>query len=75
MTQLQFQPTPAGRKPTHRLYSVKGDGDAAIWTAVGAGWPNKDGKGFNLSCDAIPLQGRLVLRAIARRDDPETPLL
>jgi len=55
------------RKPTHRLYRVVGDGDQAIWTPIGAAWPNKDGKGFNLSCDAVPLQGRLVLRAIVER--------
>lgn len=58
---------PRARKPTHRLYRVVGDGDQAIWTPIGAAWPNKDGKGFNLSCDAVPLQGRLVLRAIVER--------
>ncbi len=58
-----------GRKPTHRLYRVLGEGEAAIWTPIGAAWPNKDGKGFNLSCDAVPLQGRLVLRLISLRDE------
>ncbi len=56
-----------GRKPTHRLYQVLGDGDAAIWKSIGAAWPNKDGKGFNVSCDAVPLQGRIVMRAIEPR--------
>ena len=56
-----------GRKPTHRLYRVLGDGEGAIWTPIGAAWPNKDGKGFNLSCDAVPLTGRLVLRIITAR--------
>jgi hypothetical protein len=56
-----------GRSPTHRLYRVQGDGEAAIWTPIGAAWPNKDGKGFNLSCDAVPLTGRLVLRSIEPR--------
>jgi len=58
---------PRTRKPRHRLYRVVRDGDQAIWTPIGAVWPNKDGKGFNLSCDAVPLQGRLVLRAIVER--------
>jgi len=61
------QPVLFGRKPTHRLYRVTGDGDRAIWTPIGAAWPNKDGKGFNLSCDAVPLTGRIVLRAIEPR--------
>lgn len=63
------QQLPLGRRPTHRLYRVLGDGDQAIWTPIGAAWPNKDGMGFNLSCDAIPLQGRLVLRAIIERNE------
>ncbi|HEY1928772.1 MAG TPA: hypothetical protein VGG92_14990 [Caulobacteraceae bacterium] len=59
------------RKPTHRLYRVQGEGSSAIWTPIGAAWPNKDGLGFSLQCDAIPLQGRLVLRAISEREDAE----
>jgi len=57
------------RKPTHRLYRVLGDGAAAIWTPIGAAWPNKDGKGFSISCDAVPLHGRIVMRAITERDE------
>jgi hypothetical protein len=60
-----------GRSPTHRLYRVHGDGEAAIWTPIGAARPNKDGKGFNLSCDAVPLTGRLVLRTITPRAEAE----
>jgi hypothetical protein len=62
-------PVQPSRSPTHRLYRVQGDGDAAIWTPIGAAWPNKDGKGFNLSCDAVPLAGRLVLRTITPRSE------
>lgn len=50
------------RKPTHRLFHVTGDGGNAFWTPIGAAWPNKDGKGFSLSCDAMPLTGRIVMR-------------
>ena len=55
------------RKPSHRLYRVLGDGPGSIWTPIGAAWPNKDGLGFNIICDAIPLQGRIVLRAVQER--------
>ena len=61
-------PSPSGSKPTHRLYRVNGDGDATIWTPIGAAWPNRDGKGFNLSYDAVPLSGRIVLRLITPRE-------
>jgi hypothetical protein len=69
MARLNLQPTLISRKPTHRLYRVLGDGKGAIWTPIGAAWPNKDGLGFSLQCDAIPLRGRLILRAITERDD------
>jgi hypothetical protein len=69
MARLNLQPTLIGRKPTHRLYRVLGDGKTAIWTPIGAAWPNKDGLGFSLQCDAIPLQGRLVLREITEREE------
>ena len=72
MPRLNTQAPLPGRKPTHRLYRVLGDGKAASWTPIGAAWPNKDGLGFSLQCDAVPLQGRLVLRAITERADVET---
>jgi hypothetical protein len=65
----QPQPTPAGRKSTHRLYRVVGDGENASWTPIGAAWPNKDGMGFSLTCDAVPLQGRIMMRAITERPE------
>jgi hypothetical protein len=61
--------TSRGRKPTHRLYRVEGQGESAIWTPIGAAWPNRDGQGFNISCeDAASLKGRLVLRLITAKD-------
>ena len=49
--------------PAFMLYRVIGDGPDARWTRIGAAWPNRDGKGFNIRCDAVPLQGRIVMRA------------
>ncbi len=63
------QPQSTGRKPTHRLYRVVGEGEHASWTPIGAAWPNKDGNGFSLSCDAVPLQGRIVMRAITEKPE------
>ena len=64
--QPQLLPT---RKPTHRLYRVQGEGQSAFWTPIGAAWPNKDGKGFSVSFDAIPLTGRIVMRFISEREE------
>lgn len=49
--------------PAFMLYRVDGNGPEARWTKIGAAWPNRDGKGFNILCDAVPLQGRIVMRA------------
>jgi hypothetical protein len=50
--------------PTHRIYSVSKNGEKkSVWTEIGAAWPHKDGKGFNLNFTARPLEGaQLVLR-------------
>ena len=59
--------------PSHFIYSVmKTDKDKAIWTKIGAAWPNKDGRGFNLRYDALPLPGaEVVLREPkAQEDEP-----
>lgn len=50
--------------PTHRLYVVTNNGASASWHEIGAAWPNKDGMGFSLTCAAMPLQGRIIMRAI-----------
>ncbi|MES2988719.1 MAG: hypothetical protein V4808_12500 [Pseudomonadota bacterium] len=55
------------QKPTHRIYCVEGEGNTARWTEIGAAWPHKDGKGHAISCAAIPLQGRIVMREITER--------
>lgn len=62
------QQLPLGRRPTHRLFRVVGNGESARWTPIGAAWPNKDGLGFNISCDLVPLSGRIVLRAITANE-------
>ena len=71
MAKTSPKPKLPGRKPTHRLYRVTGDGNAASWTPIGAAWDHKDGLGFSISCDAVPLQGRIVMRTIIERSGVE----
>jgi hypothetical protein len=44
-------------------YTVKdrGEGQKAIWTRIGAGWPHGSGNGLSIQLDALPLDGRIVL--------------
>ena len=65
-----------GKSPTHRVYTLidrpASDSKEAdtFWLNIGSAWPNKDGKGFNLTLQALPLDGKLVLREIAE-PEPE----
>jgi hypothetical protein len=44
------------------LFNVTGDGDNARWTDIGVAWATKDSKGFTLALNAIPVNGRIVMR-------------
>lgn len=50
------------KRPSHIVWQVIGEGDKARWNRIGAGWPNRDGKGISLKFDALPLDGRVVVR-------------
>ena len=63
----QSQTKQAGSKPTHRIYVVTGDGENAKWLPIGAAWPHKDQTGFSITCEALPLQGRIVMRRITEK--------
>lgn len=49
-------------KPTHVLYSVQGEGENSHWTRIGAAWAHKDGNGFSLTLDCLPINGRVQMR-------------
>lgn len=51
------------RLPTHNAYVIEGEGENAFWTKIGAAWQHQDGDGFNIAFSAVPLNGRVVLRA------------
>lgn len=49
--------------PSYIAYQVRDrQGGKGFWTRIGAAWPQKDGKGFNIQLDAAPLDGRITLR-------------
>lgn len=56
-------------RPSHRLFNVTGDGDNARWTDIGVAWATRDGKGFTLSLNAVPINGRVVMRINEAKDD------
>lgn len=55
-------------RPQFRLYSVSGEGEAARWTDIGVAWKTRDGKGFTLSLNALPLNGRIIMREASTKE-------
>ncbi|WP_217574970.1 hypothetical protein [Mesorhizobium sp. GbtcB19] len=54
------------KSPTFLAYTVKDaktEGQKAFWTRIGAYFAHDDGEGGTLVLEALPLDGRIVLRA------------
>ena len=66
---------PETSSPDYVVYTVKerGQGQDPFWLRIGAAWANKDGKGFNVQLDALPLNGRLVLRVPKEEEEVAAP--
>lgn len=55
--------------PTHRVYTViQRDGQDDFWLNIGLAFPHKDGNGFNIVLQALPLDGKIVCREITDED-------
>lgn len=54
--------TKSTNKPSFTLYAVRGDGEKASWSAIGAAWEHKDGSGYSIRLESVPLNGRIVMR-------------
>jgi len=56
-------------KPTFIAYTVKETSkDESLWLRIGAAWEHKDGKGFNIKLEALPINGEIALRAPKAKD-------
>jgi hypothetical protein len=59
------------KAPTHIAYQVReGKEGKNFWNRVGIAWAHKDGKGFSIQLDAVPLDGSISLRT-AKEKKPE----
>ena len=53
----------ANQQPTHRAYTViKREGQDDFWLPIGAAFMHQDGTGFNIVLQALPIDGKIVLR-------------
>ena len=59
--------------PTHRVYTViRREGQDDYWLNIGLAFPHKDGNGFNIVLQALPLDGKIVCREITEEEQTET---
>ena len=55
--------SPQSKRPTHEVFYVKGEAEQAIWMKVGAAWANRDGEGYSIVLEMMPIGvGRLMMR-------------
>ena len=55
--------TRTSKKPAYVAYSIRErEGKDAKWTEIGVAFPHKDGKGFDILYDVVPLNGRISIR-------------
>jgi hypothetical protein len=58
--------------PTHRAYTViKREGKEDYWLNLGVAFRHEDGEGFNLLLQAMPLDGKLVLRTYKEKPEEQ----
>ena len=62
---------PTGSKaPSHLVYHVRDvEGRKSFWTRIGSAWAHKDGSGFNVQLECVPLDGRVSLRVATEKKD------
>ena len=56
-----------------RVYTVvdKGDGNDPFWLNIGSAFPHKDNAGFNILLQAMPIDGKLVVREVSEDEAKE----
>lgn len=56
------------RGPSHIAYHVReGDDQKSYFNRIGSVWPHKDGEGFNIQLDSVPVDGRITVRTVQER--------
>jgi hypothetical protein len=65
---------PSNQKPSYTAYTVhKREGQDDFWIAIGAAFMHQDGDGYNIVLQALPLDGKIVLRLPKAQADEQPP--
>ncbi len=63
----------ATQQPQYRAYTVhKREGADDFWLAIGAAFAHADGDGFNVVLQALPIDGKIVLRPLKQNGEAES---
>jgi len=58
--------------PAYRAYTViKREGKEDFWLNLGVAFAHEDGEGFNLLLQALPIDGKLVLRRYKEEEEEQ----
>jgi hypothetical protein len=53
------------KRPTHEVFQVlETSKDKSYWTRIGAAWLHEDGEGLSVTLNAMPLDGRIIIRKV-----------
>ncbi|AHB48057.1 hypothetical protein W911_06100 [Hyphomicrobium nitrativorans NL23] len=56
------------KRPSHIAYQVReGDDNKSYFNRIGAVWQHKDGEGFNMQLDSVPVDGKVTVRSVQDR--------
>ena len=62
--------------PAYNAYTVKKrEGKDDWWLKLGVCFPHEDGEGFNLLLDALPTDGKLVLRRYKEKPEEQEEVI
>ena len=62
--------------PKYRAYTViKREGKDDYWLNLGVAFRHEDGEGFNLLLQAMPLDGKIVLRTYKEREEEQKEVI
>ena len=68
MTDNTSDQAATSKRPTHTAHHVREiPGGESFWTRIGSAWAHKDGQGFNIQIDTVPLDGRITLRIASEK--------
>jgi hypothetical protein len=56
------------KRPSHIAYHVReGEENKSYFNRIGAVWQHKDGAGFNMQLDSVPVDGKVTVRSVQDR--------